>query len=560
MALAPAGTWAQGPNASGKYYLNADGKSGQELKTALCNIISKKTKSPSYDDFLNLYKYTDTRDDGKVRDWYSNVTNFVHIKDKAGTYKKEGDVYNREHLVPQSWGAPKAGDITYVVPTDGYVNNRRGNLPFGEVGTATYSSANGYSKVGTSKTPGFTGTVFEPNDEVKGDIARIYFYMATCYENTCTSWGNIFSGTKYQPLAQWTYDMMARWAKLDPIDDVEIARNNAIARKDVQGNRNPFVDYPGLEDYIWGEKKTLPFSYDNYNGEGQLAERVQTPSFSPLGGTFADSVEVTIACDTEGAVIHYSTDGNAASENSPLYDRPIKLKATTTLHAMAMKEGMATSYQQTATYVVTQSQPSTPTNAEVNIALNNKTFGSTISGTLSGTDLHDYTATADGISVTYDKGTGANMYMNSEHIRLYAGNTLTLTSTNADITGATFTLVLNNGGKNLQASTGTLSQLTWTGTARSVTFSVNSGSGHMRLSQVKVTRNTGTTLPQKGDANGDGTIDVADIAAVISVMAAATAPTVGSGSAATAADVNADGTVDVADIATIISIMAGTNN
>jgi endonuclease I len=265
LVMSFAAVLAQGPNGSGTYYKNANGLKGEALKTALYGIISSQSKTPSYDDFLELYKQTDTRADGKVRDWYSNVTNFVHVRDKAGSYSQEGDVYNREHLVPQSWGAKKAGDITYVVPTDGYVNNRRSNLPFGEVGNVTYSSANGYSKVGSCKTQGYSGKVFEPNDEVKGDIARIYFYMTTRYEGTCQNWGNsVFTGTKYEPLAEWAYNMFVRWSQLDPIDDVEIARNNTIALNTVQGNRNPFVDYPGLEEYIWGSKKNVAFSYDNY--------------------------------------------------------------------------------------------------------------------------------------------------------------------------------------------------------------------------------------------------------------------------------------------------------
>ena len=161
-------TWAQGPDDWKSYYQEADGLSGAQLKTKLSAIISKKDKSPSYDDLLELYKKTDTRADGFVRDWYSNTTKFVHIRDKAGNYSKEGDVYNREHTVPQSWGPPKA-DIVHVVPTDGYVNNRRGNLPFGEVivdksNKQYYESNNAYSKKGYCKTAGYTDIVFPPRE------------------------------------------------------------------------------------------------------------------------------------------------------------------------------------------------------------------------------------------------------------------------------------------------------------------------------------------------------------------------------------------------------------
>ena len=176
--------WAQGPNGSEDYYKNADGYKGAALKTALSGIIHiPNGRNVGYDGLYEGYKKTDTRPDGYVRDWYSNTTNYVHVKDKAGHYSAEGDCYNREHSVPQSWfgGGGIKSDIIHVLPTDGYVNNRRSNYPFGEVGNIEYKSNNSYSKLGSCKTTGYSGTVFEPNDEIKGDIARIYLHMFTCY-------------------------------------------------------------------------------------------------------------------------------------------------------------------------------------------------------------------------------------------------------------------------------------------------------------------------------------------------------------------------------------------
>ncbi len=566
MAAATMGTWAQGPNGSGTYYKNADGKKGEALKTAFYNIISKQTRTPTYDNFIELYKKTDSRADGKVRDWYSNITNYEHVTDKAGTYKKEGDCYNREHLVPQDWGASKAGDITYVVPTDGFVNGKRSNHPFGEVGTATYTSANGYSKLGPCKTPGYTGTVFEPNDEVKGDIARIYFYMATRYENTCTGWsGPMFTGdTKYEPLAKWAYDMLVRWSQLDPIDDVEIARNNAIAKSDVQGNRNPFIDYPGLEEYIWGSKKDVPFSYDDYDSGIVIAERVEQPTFSPNGGTFTDSVVVTISCATDSATIYYTIDGNDATTSSLLYEDPITLKATTTLKAIAVKDSMRTSYQTEARFTIKSSLPgdSTQTADEVTIALNNEFFGTSFGGSVVSKQMGDFTGTQDGITVTYSKGTGANQYINDSQIRLYPGNTITVSCYDGEMEEAEFTLVLNKDGKTMQCNTGTIDGVAWTGPAPSVVFSVNNGSGHMQLSHLKVKVSPPTPPvppdPVPGDVNSDGVTDVADIAMIIDVMANGWDANIEPGTDPYyVADVNGDGTVDVADIAKVISVMAG---
>ena len=120
--------FAQGPNNSGTYYQAANGKKGSALKTALYTII-KNHKTISYDGLISCYEKTDKRADGKLWDMYSSTTNFS-FKDCNGAYKKEGDYWNREHSVPQSWfskASPMKSDIVHVVPTDGYVNNRRSN-------------------------------------------------------------------------------------------------------------------------------------------------------------------------------------------------------------------------------------------------------------------------------------------------------------------------------------------------------------------------------------------------------------------------------------------------
>lgn len=258
--------FAQGPNNSGTYYQAADGRKGQALKTAMFNII-KSHKVLSYDDLWPAFKTTDKRSDGKVWDMYSNATNFTFGTDKAGNYKKEGDVYNREHSFPKSWfndQKPMYTDLVHLVPTDGYVNGRRGNNPFGETKGERYKSKNDFSKLGYCTYPGYTGIVFEPNDEYKGDFARIYFYMATAYEDKITGWSQsaILQSDAYQPYKDWQQKMLMEWSKKDPVSQKEIDRNAGVWSW--QKNRNPFVDYPGLEEYIWGSKKDVTFSYDHY--------------------------------------------------------------------------------------------------------------------------------------------------------------------------------------------------------------------------------------------------------------------------------------------------------
>ena len=257
------GVFAQAPN---DYHKNADGKSGQALRAALESIICAHTQR-TYGDLWNDFKSTDARADGKVWDMYSNATNFTFGTDQAGNYSKEGDKYNREHSFPNSWflkdeSSPMYTDLYHMYPTDGYVNNKRSNYPFGEVGSTTYTSANSFSKLGTASNSGYTGTVFEPNDEYKGDFARTYFYMVTCYASKVSSWNSdmLSSGD----LSSWAIDLLLKWSKNDPISVKERNRIEAIYR--IQGNRNPFIDCPGLEQYIWGANKNTPVNMTTLTG------------------------------------------------------------------------------------------------------------------------------------------------------------------------------------------------------------------------------------------------------------------------------------------------------
>ena len=496
LSLVMGGVWAQGPNGSGEYYKAADGKCGAELKTALFNII-KNPSVTSYKGLYSAYVKTDTRADGFVRDWYSNATNYRHNVDNAGNYSKEGDMYNREHSIPQSWfseASPMVSDVVHVLPTDGYVNNRRSSYLLAEVSSVTYSSKNNYSKLGSCKTTGYSGTVFEPNDEIKGDMARIYFYMATCYQDKCTNWTKgeatkVFS-TQNKGLTNWVVDMFMDWSKRDLIDDVETARNNAV--QEVQGNRNPFVDYPGLEDYIWGDKQDVPFSYDSYKpGE---AAAVAKPVFSPEAGTYYESKDVTITCKTEGAKIYYTINGGDPSEQSTLYEAPITLDQLGTYEIKAIAiNGDDRSALASAIYVIaekpdtpdpgTDPQPGgDPSNCE--IALNNTFFGTSINGVVNSTNGDDFTASQDGIDIVYALGTGSQRMITNDEIRVYKGNTVTFSVSNGTITKLEFTIGSKT--SKLTCGIGSIEGNTWTGNASSVSLS---SADKTSLKSVKITVN-----------------------------------------------------------------------
>ena len=257
------------------YYRNADGKTGAELKTVLCGIIYNRTER-TYSDLWNDFRSTDARSEGMIWDMYSGISNFTFgIDQDPGSGNKEGQYYTREHSWPNSWFGgkvlPMYTDLHHMYPVDKVVNNRRSNYPFGETDGESYQSAGGFSKVGKCTYPGYDGTVFEPNDEYKGDFARTYFYMVTCYEEKLSDWyehyedvRHTIDGTAYPALAQWQLEMLMQWAEQDPVSQKETDRNEAVYH--IQGNRNPFIDYPGLEQYIWGSKMDEPFSCD-YNGD-----------------------------------------------------------------------------------------------------------------------------------------------------------------------------------------------------------------------------------------------------------------------------------------------------
>ena len=238
-------------NYKGTYYngKGLDNLEGDALVKGLFNHI-KNHADKGYKGLWSGYKLTDIKPGTKDKIWdmYSNCNyTFGTNQDRGSGGNSEGSCYNREHTIPQSWfeGAKSKkdiikADIVHVVPTDKYVNKQRGNHPHGEVTqkieTFKNGSLLGYDSDGI--------TVFEPIDEYKGDFARIYFYMATCYNDVLGQFAqsdDVFQ-TSYPYLTPKYLKMYVTWAINDPVSQKEIDRNNGIQKH--QGNRNPYVDHP----------------------------------------------------------------------------------------------------------------------------------------------------------------------------------------------------------------------------------------------------------------------------------------------------------------------------
>lgn len=243
------------------YYNRLDGKSGADLKTAAYEIISPHTKVSSYSNLPRYFQTTDVYPQSmRWWDMYSDVTR----------YAPSFSGLNREHSLPKSWWkvgndveyTPAYTDLFHLYPSDGPANQAKSNYPLGTVNISQkIKFENDVTLVGYPVTGQGGGApyVFEPDDEYKGDFARTYFYMVTCYQNLQwnTSYLWMLQRNTYPTLTPWAVNLLLKWHRDDPVSQKETDRNEAVYG--YQGNRNPFIDFPDLAEYVWGNKVGEPF-------------------------------------------------------------------------------------------------------------------------------------------------------------------------------------------------------------------------------------------------------------------------------------------------------------
>ena len=241
------------------YYDAASGKKKADLKTAMHEIIGKANTlsygSGAGHTWWGFYE-TDRMPNNQVRDRYSNVETY---------FTSQGAVpsgLNIEHSFAKSWwGGTKNQayqDIHHLMPCESKINSSKGNYGMGKVTSVT--TDNGCTKVG--KGPGEDGSMiqlWEPADQWKGDFARVYMYMVTCYQNLSWTSGALTSlnNNTYPTFKPWAIDVILEWSAQDPVDAIEIERNEKVFG--IQGNRNPFIDFPNLGRYIWGDSINYAF-------------------------------------------------------------------------------------------------------------------------------------------------------------------------------------------------------------------------------------------------------------------------------------------------------------
>lgn len=258
LALALASTAVAFAAEPAGYYSTCENKSGAALLSALCKKVGDHTVV-SYNGLWSLYKTSDVYPDGTIWDMYS--TKHWKPNTTCGNYTKVGDCYNREHSFPKSWfndAKPMYSDAFHLYPTDGKVNNQRSNYPYGECANGTTLPSSGSVKalgrLGDCTFPGYSGKVFEPDDQYKGDFARSYFYMAAAYNDKIAGWNSkMLAGNSYPAFSPWAINLLLKWHREDPVSQKELDRQEVVYG--AQHNRNPFIDHPELAEYIWGNKK-----------------------------------------------------------------------------------------------------------------------------------------------------------------------------------------------------------------------------------------------------------------------------------------------------------------
>ena len=230
-------------------YDNLASQSSSQLFSNLRKLMTDThKKTSSYADCRDMASQTDCENgDGRIVMLYSSYSATV-------SDYKSGQGWNREHVWPQSLGGGNTSgggaDLHHIRPAESKLNSTRGNMKYGNVSGGKSASGNLSSKVGGTYSSGY----FEPNDNVKGDVARIVLYVYV-------RWGSAWGADSVTEVFQ-SVDVLLEWCALDPVDTWEMGRNEVVAA--YQGNRNVFIDYPEFAWLIFG--KDIPSNMTTPSG------------------------------------------------------------------------------------------------------------------------------------------------------------------------------------------------------------------------------------------------------------------------------------------------------
>lgn len=485
--------------------------------------LTYTTTTFSYTEVWTTYGKIYYTDSAKhIKDYYSNTSNFVYSTNQCGNYKVEGDCYNREHSIPKSWWGSgdsaktkQGADPIIVIPTDGKINSYRSNYPLGVVDTSkSYSySNNEYSKWGDgSSTYGYTSDVFEPNDDIKGDLARIVFYACVRYSSRTSNYvsyptynwrqetpgQSTFNGIEPTQsnngadfcLTDYAIKLFTKWHNDDKPDDWERTINERFYN--VQSNKNPFIDRPEYVNTLWGSNSNATEYTDDPTPSTDPTISINPTSLTLTEGGSTGTITATIS-NGSGDVTWTSSDTDVVTVSGSGTNK-------TTCTVTPGEAGTATI---TASY-------STATPVTCSVTVNSSGGGGDDPEVES--EILDFTAqgysneqVVESLSATYssvslDKGTNNNApkyYTSGTAVRCYGGNTFTISSTSKTIKRIELTFGSSDGSNAITTNVGTYSSGTWTGSASSITFTIGGTSGNRRIQKITVYYESATPTPSE---------------------------------------------------------------
>lgn len=281
------------------YYQSLNGKKQADLKNAIYQLVHNFTSVSSYNALPEYFEVTDVRPGTDYWwDMYSDMD--VHTYIRFGTYM------NREHSFPKSWWGGSTTvkaytDLNHLYPAEAKANQAKSNWPLGKVDkSSSVKFDNGITVVGYPVTGqgGGSQSVFEPADEYKGDFARTYFYMVTCYQDLTwvSKYAWMMEQNTYPTLKGWASKMLMEWHRQDPVSEKEENRNEAVYR--IQNNRNPFIDHPELAEYLWGDKVGQA-----YNGGGTQPPTGDPNLITPVHDMSLDFGQVAVGRSTTSQLL-----------------------------------------------------------------------------------------------------------------------------------------------------------------------------------------------------------------------------------------------------------------
>ena len=295
-----------------QYASSLQGLKKEQLKAALHKLMDKKKvlkyggKGPGYT--WHGFWYTDR--DPQTNECYNRYSDKKFYFESTNTGNAIAGM-NIEHSFPKSWWGKEKNDawcdLYNLYPSDSKANSSKSNFVMGVVVNVKEETGVGYDKVGMGYADGRLVKMWEPGDRFKGEFSRSYMYMATTYQNLSfvSEGANQLQTGAYPTLKKWSSDLFRQWSKNDRVDEMEIKRNEAVYK--IQGNRNLFIDYPNLAEYVWGDSMDVEFNpyrsittaSDDARYTGVIAPEdpvtPDNPVVTPQGGTFVKTTTAPVA-------------------------------------------------------------------------------------------------------------------------------------------------------------------------------------------------------------------------------------------------------------------------